>query len=139
MKTLLAGCCVWTLALGLSACQSSGATVDGKTHEYTLKQKCPALLELDRGESIVLHVSENPSTGYQWQLAKPISLFKTEETYLAGEAKAEMVGVSGVKTYKFTAEQAGQDEIHLIHVRPWQVDNPSSPSVEQWRCRVRIS
>lgn len=127
------------LTLGLTACQSTGSTVDGKTHQYTLTQKCPALLEIDQGEVIVVTLPENPSTGYQWQLAKPITLLKTEETYLAGEAKAGMVGVPGPKTFKFMAEKLGQDEIHLVHVRPWEAKDSSMQGVEQWQCRVRIS
>ena len=127
------------LTLGLTACQSTGSTVDGKTHQYTLTQKCPALLEIDQGEVIMVTLPENPSTGYQWQLAKPITLFKTEETYLAGEAKAGMVGVPGKKIFKFTAEKLGQDEIHLVHIRPWEAKDSSMQGVEQWQCRVRIS
>lgn len=127
------------LTLGLTACQSTGSTVDGKTHQYTLTQKCPALLEIDQGEVIVVTLPENPSTGYQWQLAKPITLLKTEETYLAGEAKAGMVGVPGKKIFKFTAEKLGQDEIHLVYVRPWEVKDSSMQGVEQWQCRVRVS
>ena len=127
------------LTLGLTACQSTGSTVDGKTHQYTLTQKCPALLEIDQGEVIVVTLPENPSTGYQWQLAKPITLLKTEETYLAGEAKAGMVGVAGKKIFKFTAEKLGQDEIHLVYVRPWEVKDSSMQGVEQWQCRVRVS
>ena len=127
------------LTLGLTACQSTGSTVDGKTHQYTLTQKCPALLEIDQGEVIVVTLPENPSTGYQWQLAKPITLLKTEETYLAGEAKAGMVGVPGKKIFKFTAEKLGQDEIHLVYVRPWEGKDSSMQGVEQWQCRVRVS
>lgn len=127
------------LTLGLTACQSTGSTVDGKTHQYTLTQKCPALLEIDQGEVIMVTLPENPSTGYQWQLAKPITLLKTEETYFAGEAKAGMVGVPGKKIFKFTAEKLGQDEIHLVYVRPWEVKDSSMQGVEQWQCRVRIS
>ena len=136
---LFMGMAFTCLMLGLTACQSSGSTVDGKTHQYTLTQKCPALLEIDQGEVIVVTLPENPSTGYQWQLAKPITLLKTEETYLAGEAKAGMVGVPGKKIFKFTAEKLGQDEIHLVYVRPWEVKDSSMQGVEQWQCRVRVS
>lgn len=133
------GLFIAVLTLGISACQSSSPTVDGQTHEYTLKQKCPALLELDRGESIVLNLPENPSTGYQWQLMKPVNLFKVEEVYVETEAKDHHVGVAGVKTFTFTAEQAGQDEINLVYVRPWELKDQSILPEEQWLCRVRVS
>lgn len=123
----------------LSACQSSGPTVDGMTHEYTLKHKCPALLELDRGESIVLSLPENPSTGYQWKLKKPTTLFKVEEIYAAEKVQDAKVGMPGIKTFTFTAEQAGHDEIHLVYVRPWEIKDPTLKPTEQWLCRVRIS
>lgn len=136
---LFMGMAFTCLMLGLTACQSSGSTVDGKTHQYILKQKCPALLEVDQGEVIVVTLPENPSTGYQWQLAKPVTLLKMEETYLAGKANAGMVGVPGTKTFKFTAEKIGQDDIHLVHIRPWEAKDSSMQGVEQWQCRVRIS
>lgn len=122
--------------LGLSACQSSSPTVDGKTHEYTLKQKCPTLMDMNVGEVLQFNVPENPSTGYQWQLLQPLKNFKTEETYLQNDSEEGAVGVGGTKTFRFTALKPGQDYIELVHIRSWE---SSKQPNQQWQCRIRVS
>lgn len=98
-------------SLGLVACQSPNPSV-GKTHEYTLKQKCPTLMDMKVGEVLLFNAPENPSTGYQWQLLQPLKIFKTEETYLQNDSEEGAVGVGGTKTFRFTAEKPGH--------RPWR-------------------
>ncbi|WP_445114876.1 protease inhibitor I42 family protein [Acinetobacter sp. WZC-1] len=135
MKSLVCMTAV-VLGAGLSACQSSSPTLDGRTHEYALTQKCPTLLEMKVGENLVFNAPENPSTGYQWQLVQPLKLFKTEETYLQNEAEEAVVGAGGEKTFRFHAETAGQELIELVYVRAWE---SSKQPEQQWQCRVRVS
>ena len=122
--------------LGLSACQSSSPTIDGKTHEYSVQQKCPTLMDMKVGDVLVFNAPENPTTGYQWQLVQPLKIFKTEETYTQNEAGQGAVGVGGTKTFHFTAEKPGQDFIELVHIRSWE---SSKQPDQQWRCRIRVS
>ncbi|OTG67119.1 protease inhibitor I42 family protein [Acinetobacter silvestris] len=124
------------LGMGLSACHSPSSTGIAKTHIYTLKQKCPTLMEMKVGEILLFNAPENPSTGYQWQLAQPVQNFKTEETFLQKDAEDGAVGVGRIKTFKFTAQKPGQDLIELVYVRSWE----SAKQPEQlWQCRIRIS
>lgn len=123
-------------SLGLLACQSPNSAIQAKTHEYTLKQKCPTLMNMKVGEVLLFSAPENPSTGYQWQLLQPLKIFKTEETYLQNGAGDGAVGVGGTKTFRFTAEKPGQDFIHLVHIRPWE--STKQPD-QQWQCRIRVS
>lgn len=104
----LVGFTLLVCSLGLVACQSSSPTVEGKTHEYTLKQKCPTLMDMKVGEVLVFNAPENPSTGYQWQLLQPLKIFKTEETYLQNDNEEGAVGVGGTKTFRFKAEKPVQ-------------------------------
>ncbi|WP_111859236.1 protease inhibitor I42 family protein [Acinetobacter sp. CFCC 10889] len=131
-------CVVATLLTGmvLGGCQSSSPTVDGKTHQYSLKQHCPTLMEMNVGEVVVFTAPENPSTGYQWKLLQPVKNFKIEETYLQNEAEEGSVGVGGTKVFRFTALQAGHEYIELVHVRSWE--STKQPD-QQWQCRIRIS
>ena len=124
------------LALGLSGCASMSSTVDGKTHVFTSQQSCPALLEMDRGQTLEVILDENPSTGYVWALTENPKLFKAEEIYQTTPQKSDvpMVGVGGKKTYRFTAMQAGDEVLHLRHARAWE-----KISIDEWKCRVRVS
>ena len=125
------------LSVGMTACHAPSSTVGGKTHEYTLKQKCPTLKDMRVGDVLVFNVDENPSTGYQWQLLQPLKIFKTEETYLpSGADDKKVVGTAGMKTFRFTAEQPGQDYIELVHARAWE--SPKQPD-QKWQCRIRVS
>lgn len=122
--------------LGLSACQSSNPMIEGKTHEYLLNQKCPTLLVMKVGETLKFSVTENPSTGYQWQLVQPLKIFKTEESFLTHDVAEGAVGIGGTKIFKFKAEKPGQDLIELVHVRSWE---SSKQPDQQWLCRIRVS
>lgn len=124
------------LGFTLVGCSSMSPTVDGKTHVYSLKQQCPALLEMSVGQTLKLTLPENPTTGYIWQVAEPQNILKVEEIYRQdqGESQPPMVGMSGQKQFIFTALQPGEEWIHVKHGRSWE-QNP----VDEWRCRVRIS
>lgn len=125
------------LALGLGGCSSLSSTVDGKNHIFTGKQSCPALLEMDRGQTLEVILDENPTTGYVWRLTKSPKLFKAEELFKSDQPKQSdppIVGVGGQKTYRFTAQQAGEEVLHIQHARPWEKN-----SIDEWQCRVRIS
>ncbi|MCF8999556.1 protease inhibitor I42 family protein [Acinetobacter nectaris] len=132
--------CISALCMGLLlvGCYSSSPTVDGKTHVFTLKQKCPALLEMKVGQSLMFHAPENPSTGYQWQLVEPLKLFSVdeEEQKPKQEEDKPLVGQTAEKIYQFDAEQQGEEEIRLVYVRPWE---KTAAPAESWQCRVRIS
>ena len=135
MKTI-AYLAICMMGIGLTACQSTSPTIDGKTHEYSLKQKCPALLEMNVGEVLVFSTEENPTTGYQWKVLEPLSNFKVEETYLQNEVEEGVVGAGGIKTFRFVAEKPGQQLIKLAHMRPWEA---TEQPTQTWQCRIRIS
>lgn len=124
------------LSLGLTACQSSSTNALEQTHHYSLNQKCPTLLVMKVGEVLQFNVPENPTTGYQWTLLQPLKLFKTEETYQQKEAEEGMVGVGGEKTFRFVAQQPGQELIELVHVRSWETHKQPE---QQWQCRIRVN
>lgn len=124
------------MGITMSGCQSTSPTVDGKTHQYTTKQHCPTLMEMNVGEVVVFSAPENPSTGYQWQLLQPLKNFKVEETFLQNDVEEAAVGVGGSKVFRFTALAAGNDFIELVHIRPWE---SSQQPDQQWQCRIRIS
>ena len=131
MKTLVLTA---LLAVGLSGCNSMSSTVDGETHVFIGKQFCPTLLEMDRGQTLEVVLDENPSTGYVWALSQAPTLFKAEEIYKPTEQQPAVLGAGGQKIYRFTALEAGSEELHIQHKRAWE-----QTAVDEWKCRVRIS
>ncbi|MBF7685468.1 protease inhibitor I42 family protein [Acinetobacter sp. B10A] len=126
---------VLCMALTLVGCHGTSPTVDGKTHVFTLKQKCPVLLQMKVGQSLMFHAPENVSTGYQWQIAQQLHHFSVEQSEQKTKEQPMMVGQPTEKIFQFSALQAGEEEISLHYVRPWEVTAPA----ERWICRVRIS
>ena len=129
---------LFSLGFLFVGCSGMSSTVDGKTHIFTQKQKCPALLEMSVNHTLELTLNENPTTGYGWSLVQPLQLFKVEETYISNAKKnndAAVVGKGGSKVFKFTALQPGEELIDIKHARAWEND----ASIDEWTCRVRIS
>lgn len=128
----LSGCVV---ALGLSACTGMNSSIDGQTFKFTAQQQCPALLEMDVGQTLELQLNENLSTGYQWSLVEPLKLFDVESIYHTAEASSSaQVGQGGQKIFYFQAIKAGQELLHVKHARAWE-----KTAIQEWQCRVRIS
>lgn len=122
--------------MGIFGCHSNSPTVDGKTHVFTLKQKCPNLLDMKVGQSLMFHAPENVSTGYEWQIVKPLTIFSVEQSQQSPKNDKRIVGQETEKIYQFNAQSPGEEELELIYIRPWEKN--SKPS-EHWYCRIRVS
>lgn len=132
----LAICCAVLSGLWLAGCSSMSPTVDGKTHVYSLKQQCLNLLEMNVGQTLMFTVPENPSTGYIWQVVKPLQIFKVDEIYQQDQVKSQkpILGAGGEKLFRFTALKPGEELIRVKHARSWEKN-----ALEEWSCRVRVS
>jgi inhibitor of cysteine peptidase len=67
----------------------------------------------------------NPSTGYQWQLAKPVdeSLLKVASSvYKRPESKR--IGAGGDQVWTFKAVGTGSIQVALQYLRPWEKGTP---------------
>lgn len=127
-------------ALTLMNCYSGNQSIDGKTHVFTLKQKCPVLFKMKVGQSLMFHAPENVSTGYTWSVAKPLQLFQVDqyEQKAKHHANADhpMLGQNAEKIYQFEAIKEGEEAIELIHARAWEKDMKPTDS---WLCRIKVS
>ncbi|MFH1347753.1 MAG: protease inhibitor I42 family protein [Candidatus Margulisiibacteriota bacterium] len=93
------------------------------------------------GEEFTITLESNPTTGYQWQLARPLD----DKIVGLGESKYEMekqesvetgmVGVGGHEYWTFKAKGKGTTSIELKYVRPWEKD---APPVETAVFRIRV-
>ena len=103
-----------TVATGCSPQQQEvKASIDDNGREMQLK----------KGQTLVVTLEGNPTTGYSWEVAGPL-----DEQVLrqAGEPEfqqeSDLVGAGGVQILRFEAVNAGKMTLKLIYHRPWEKD-----------------
>ena len=77
------------------------------------------------GHNITIILKSNPTTGYQWQVAKPLdesTLKLISSEYLAD--KTTLVGAGGKQVWRFKTLKPGQTSISFKYVRPWEKNTP---------------
>ncbi len=75
----------------------------------------------DIGQTIVLTLESNATTGYSWQLTDPVDSKVVKfisDNYVAPESN--LVGAGGVEEWTFKAVGKGKTKIKLEYVRPWE-------------------
>ncbi len=90
-------------------------------------------MQLKKGQTLVVTLEGNPTTGYSWEAAEPL-----DEQVLrqAGEAEfkaeSEALGAGGVQILRFEAVNAGRFTLKLVYHRPWEegVDPLETYSIE---------
>lgn len=83
-------------------------------------------VELQTGQTLVVSLESNPTTGYTWEVAE------VDDTLLQSEGEAEykesktggeqLVGAGGTQTFRFTAAEVGETTLKLIYHRAWETD-----------------
>lgn len=99
--------------------------------ELTVTASGPAALKV--GQTLVVTLSSNPSTGYSWTVSTaPDSAVLTQEgdiTYTPSNPDVVMPGSGGSETVRFTATAAGTTKLVLDYRRPWETDVPPVETV----------
>lgn len=116
IKKWLAGLFVIVLLTG--GCSPTQVQID-KSHNGAQK-------ELTRGQTLLVTLESNPTTGYSWQVAE------VNQAVLRQNGDAEykpqsatnppVVGAGGTETFRFEAANAGATTLKLIYRRPWEKD-----------------
>jgi inhibitor of cysteine peptidase len=112
--TLLTLLMALTMATGCSPQQREvKATVDDNGHEMQLK----------KGQTLVVTLEGNPTTGYSWEAAEPLDEQVLRQVGEAEfKAESDLVGAGGVQILRFEAVNAGQTTLKLVYHRPWEKD-----------------
>ena len=73
------------------------------------------------GESFIIVLEANPSTGYEWQEEFDAGLLKLlDNQYQAAEHEEGMVGTGGWSRFTFEALGQGQANITMQYKRSWE-------------------
>lgn len=135
-RHLFAGC---ALALSLAACASGNGSAPASGAERVLSAADSAApVALSVGETVVVQVEANPSTGYGWivdQAAAAGTLEQVGEPAMA-LSNPGAVGGGGTQTWRFRALAKGQGELRMDYRRAWEKDVPPVRSVA-WKIEVR--
>lgn len=129
----LAGCDGKTPAQDHPAADSSHAN----DVVITDKDKCDAVT-LAPGQTLVVRLDGNPTTGYRWVLRDAPSLltFIQEPQYEEHPHEGNMVGVGGTFSWGFTAQQhGGEGDITFEYTRPWEQQQQPERT---FQCHVKV-
>jgi inhibitor of cysteine peptidase len=75
--------------------------------------------ELRVGESVEVQLSENPTTGYRWQLHLPVGpVLELKDDSFMGPQRA--YGAGGLRSWRFRAVQEGVVLLEIENQRSWE-------------------
>lgn len=79
-------------------------------------------VRVGRGETMVVSLDSNPTTGYDWYVegALPSQLTTAADEFKSG-ASSGVVGAGGVRTITYRAVASGTGALRLVYIRPWEV------------------
>jgi len=79
--------------------------------------------QLKKGQTLVVTLEGNPTTGYSWEAAEPLDEQVLQQ---AGEPEftqeSDLIGAGGVQILRFEAVNAGKFTLKLVYHRPWEKD-----------------
>ncbi|MFC2077672.1 protease inhibitor I42 family protein [Candidatus Bipolaricaulota bacterium] len=116
------------LATMLSGCWLLPVTID-ETADGTVQS-------IEIGDEILIQLSGDASTGFQWIRAEPESLDGTPlEVVSEGDYEPDDPGVcggSGVFSFRYHAVASGTIALSFAHRRPWEDETAGSFSIIIW-------
>jgi len=77
-------------------------------------------ISLKNGENFTLNFTENPSTGYSWELNLSEGLSILSDEYIEGPNPQHMEGVPGTHSWIIEAIAPGSQQVNGIYKRPWE-------------------
>lgn len=80
-------------------------------------------VQATRGQTLVVTLDSNPTTGYKWAVAdvdKKVLTQVGDSVYEASNANPKIVGAGGTETFRFQAADAGTTTLALFYRRSWE-------------------
>lgn len=96
---------------------------------------CP--VELSSGQTLVISLPSNPTTGFRWVVADAapgVLRSLGPEVYTTPE-DAGLVGSAGQSTWRYQAQQSGNGRLLMHYQRPWEVDVAPAKTID---CQVTV-
>ena len=82
---------------------------------------CEPQINASLGKDFTISLESNPPTGFEWWTKfDPSYLNLLNSKFISGNEKSGMVGVPGKEMFSFNAKNAGNTEIIMLLLRPWE-------------------
>ena len=82
---------------------------------------CEPQINASLGREFIITLELNPSTGFEWWTKfDPAYLSLSNSTFISGNKESGMVGVPGKEMFTFNSRSAGNTEIIMLLLRPWE-------------------
>jgi inhibitor of cysteine peptidase len=112
------------VTLLLTACGATKTMPPEKSVMLTDKDKS---LIISVGESFVIRLNENPSTGYVWAVDGQTELLMLQSSDYVSDAQPNedgkrLVGGGGKRSFTFVTQKSGTTTLKLKQWRPWEGD-----------------
>lgn len=123
-----------TAALLLAACTHQPQT-SVSVQEKQLG-KCP--MELSMGQTLVITLPSNPTTGFRWVVADAapgVLRSLGPEVYTTPE-DAGLVGSAGQSTWRYQAQLSGNGRLLMHYQRSWEVDVAPAKTID---CQIEVN
>lgn len=113
---------VFTAALLLTACAQMGGTMT--QHHDILVNQDASPTHLSVGQTVVVKLTSNPSTGYGWDVKQTEHgvLQQVNHAFEQQHTNPPMPGAGGTEVWAFKALKTGQQTLHFAYSRSWEKD-----------------
>lgn len=81
-------------------------------------------VELRKGQTLVVSLEGNPSTGYTWEAVDLDEGIVRQVGEPAFTPESEALGASGTQVLRFRAAGEGRTTLQLVYHRPWEEAEP---------------
>lgn len=96
--------------------------------------KCP--VQLKRGQTLIVSLPSNPTTGYRWNVQEVSEAqLKSLGPEVFSSPEKDVIGGDGVSTWRFQAAEPGQGRLYFTYLRPWESDGEPAGLFD---CRVEV-
>lgn len=107
-------------------------------HIVTLEDQSDCPLTLTTGQTLMVTLPSNPTTGYRWQVQNPApSILRSlgPEVYNNSEDK-NMVGSAGRSVWRYQASTPGTGRLLMVYQQPWA---PEVPPEQTFDCSIKVN
>lgn len=75
---------------------------------------------LNAGDTLVLRLESNPTTGYGWEIAEVDETILREAYHEYEAESSDLVGSGGHEIWRFQTQSSGSTTLLLEYKRPWE-------------------
>lgn len=100
------------------------------------QKDCP--LTLKTGQTLILILPSNPTTGHRWlmQQPAPANLTSLGPEVFSTPEKMGMVGSSGQSTWRYKAVNTGEGHLKMVYQQPWA---PEVRPEQTFDCAITVN